>query len=882
MIGAVRVLAARIRGFVGKKALEADFDAELQAHLDLATDAYIARGLGPRAARRQARIDLGSMASARALHRAARGLPVIDALARDVRTGAYALRREPGFALISTFILGVGIGLAATVFAVMRAILLEPLPFDRPDELVWIAHAPDVTNPGLSDVSPGAYLFEAWQAQTTSFESLSAYNAFFAFDSYTMRIGDVSARITGVETARDLLDVLGVRPVLGTGFAAGDDDPDAPPSAILSHHLWRTRFQANADVVGLAVTIDERPVVVRGVLPEAFDFAAVFAPGTRVDFLMPLVMEEARELGNTLGVVGRLHPHVTVERAHRELVTVTERIRAEWARRGITIDGARALPLRQAVSGPTRRVLWMLLAGAGLVIAIVSINLANLQLARSVSRRKELAVRSALGAGTTRMVMQITVESMMLVGAGSMLGLTITFVATRAIARLHDVSLPLLYRVTLDLQTVGFATSIAVLIGVLAGLLPALRIAPGRMRADLEASGRGRATRRLAMRLRNGLVVAQTALACVLLIASGLLARSLLKVLDVDLGFEPVHAYAVTVDGGRLARPPDARHRQLSALASAARAVPGVSAAGITDALPLDRDRSWWIWAPDQTYEAGSYPTAFVSRIGSGYFEAMGIALQAGRTFDARDRADRARVVIVSQAAASRLYPRADAVGRLALVEGEPHTIVGVVADVRHKRIESAGSLEIYLPMAQAGASHVSLVARSDGAPSFATDLRTALRRVDPTLPFDDLRPLSWLVERAVSPRRFLTTLSSAFAGFAWILAALGLYGTLSYTTGQRTREIGIRLALGASPARVRRDVLRDTARLAGSGIVLGILAALVASRALRSMLFGVPPTDRLTYALAVGAAIAIAAVAGAIPAARAARTEPRFVLHHV
>lgn len=876
----LRVLYARVAAFCRRQPLDDDLEAELAAHLELATDANIARGLRPDEARRAARIELGSLDSARELHRESRGLPRLDALLRDLQISLRALRRDRAFTVVSVLILSLAIGAATTVFSVVRAVLLEPLPFDRPEKLVWIAHTPLTGSAGgLSEVSPSATLFEEWEARTSAYTELAAYNAFFAFDSHRLAHDAEPLRLVGVEVSRNLFEVLGLRPLIGRFFDEVESAANGPPAVILGYPLWYSSFRADRDIVGRTITLDGRPVTVAGVMPRSFDFGAIFAPGTRVDLFTPLVMESAKQLGNTLAVVGRLKPQITVASADAELTEVTEKIRQDWSTSRRYHMDARVTPLVHQVSGAPRRALWILLACVGAVLLIACTNLSNLQLARSITRRKELAVRAALGAGRWRLVQQLTVESLVLTGVGAVLGLGLAFAATQFIARLHQVSVPLLYRAQVDTSVLIFATLVTALASIVLGLIPALQLSGKTMSNTLASSSRGSTQTGWQRKTRSALVVVEIALACILLAGAGLLVRSFRQALDVDLGFEPTQALALRVDStapnGDLAGRVDSFTRMVEAV----EAVPGVVAAGVTDSLPLDRNRTWWIWAPGQTYEPGHQPGAFVSRVSGGYLTAMGIPLQAGRDFDSRDNDTGVPVVIVNEAAAELLYPGVDAVGNLAVVEGQPRTIIGIAVNVRRKSIEAAENLEIYLPMAQVGASAVSLIMRTEASSSPEGDIRTALRALDATLPVLDLRPLTGWVERALSVRRFFMTLLGGFAAFALVLAALGIYGVISYSVNQRAGEIAIRMALGASAQRLRLAVLRETLILAGVGILLGTLGALALGRIMRSLLFAIPPTDPVSYLAMLLAASAIALIAGSLPAARAGRVDPLSAL---
>ena len=496
------------------------------------------------------------------------------------------------------------------------------------------------------------------------------------------------------------------------------------------------------------------------------------------------------------------------------------------------------------------------------------------------ARQKELATRAALGAGRSRLLRQMLTESMALSCCGAALGLLLAVAGTRELAHLHAFNLPLLESIRIDGNALLFTLLAAVGLGVLFGLVPALRVSALSPGDGLQDAARGSSSDRRHAWIRDGLVVSELAFACLLLVCAGLLIRSFVRVLHVDLGFEPERAAALRVDPSFRISSLEQQNAYVDELLRHARAVPGISAAGLTDAIPLASDRSWGVAGKGQIYTRGHMPDAFIRVVSDGYFEAAGIRLVAGRELTERDGVSSEPVVLVNQTLARTLWPGQDAIGQMVTQNGG-RRVVGVVADVRHAALEKAGGSEMYIPLRQTrDYSSMELVVRTSLPPgAMAASIRGALRQVDPNLPIGEFRTLQGLVDRAVSPRRFLVLLLGGFAGFALLLASLGIYAVVSYSVSQRVQEIGIRMALGASARDVQRRVLVRTLGLATLGLVLGMAGARVLSGALASLLFGITSSDPATF-VAMGVLLTgVAAIAGYVPARRASRIDPMIAL---
>ena len=879
MLRGLRVAWQRAAAFVRREHHDREFDVELSTHLEMSRAEYERRGLTPEEARRAALLALGGAQRTRELHRDTRGLPRLETVLQDVRYALRNIRRNPAFSLTAILILALGIGANTLVFSVVDAVLLRPLPFEDPDRLVWIANdSPRSAEAGLSGASSLVMVLEEWQRRATSFDALTGYNAFFGYSSAKLSGGGDPERVAGVEVARNFFDVLGTRPALGRTFTTDEVTPTGPDAVILSDGLWRRRFAADPSIIGRQVLFNDTPATVVGVMPPGFDFGAVFAPGIRVDVFVPLVFDVARNWGNTLAIVGRLKPGISAAQANSELRALMPQILRDHPRWG-TEHGARVTLLQDHVSGKIRPALLALAAAVGLVLLIVCANLSNLMLSRGAARQREFAIRAALGAGRGRLVRQMLTETLVLSSVGAALGFVAAGVAARALASIQSLAVPLLRNVTIDLTAGAFTTLVAITAAMLAGLFPALQLARGQVNASLKDVGRGSTSARQG-RVRSALVVVEVALACVLLVSAGLLLRSFDRLLDVDLGFAPQQAVAIKVEANQTMTNRDARREFAAEAVRRVAAIPGVTAVGLTDTLPLDRDRAWGIRVPGRAFPPNEAPVAHVRMVGSGYFAAMGIRLHDGREFSEAEGLSTSDLLIVNETMARTLWPGGEAVGQEVLVGDRRLRIIGVATDVRHSTVEKTASLEMYLPIGRFTIRSADLIVRSElPLDQLAGSLRATLRPLDPSMPLAEVRPLQALVDRAVSPRRFYTTLLSSFAAAALLLACLGIFGVISYGVSRRTAEIGIRLALGATPASVRHTVVRETVVLVGIGMATGFIASLVVTRGLSSLVFGVSTTDAVTFAATAVVLMAVSIMAAYLPARRASRVDPLIAL---
>jgi predicted permease len=794
-------------------------------------------------------------------------------LTQDLRHSFRGMRRDAGFTAFTILIAGLGIGASSTVFSVVNALLLRPLPFRDPGRLVWISNGDDYTTQ--------AEHFSDLRELNRSFSDLAGWSGYYrAGDNEMTGMGEPE-RLTSVPVTGNLFALLGVQPVIGRSFTTEECQGkySAPPALLLSHNFWRRGFASDPTIVGRKLILNNQPVTVVGVLPASFDFASVFAPGTPIDIFIPWPLKDnTKPMGNTMKVIGRLRPGATVRSAQAELTMLGKQLESlHPARNGLD---PRLVPLAQHVSGGVRPALSVLACAVGVVMLIVCANLSNLQLARLGMRQKEMALRAALGAGRTRLLRQMLTESVALSCCGAVLGLVLAVIGTRELAHFHAFSLPLLESVRIDGSALLFTLLAAVGSGVLFGLLPALQVTVLSLREGMQDGGRGSSGGKRHAWVRDGLVVSELAFACILLVGAGLLIRSFLRVLDVDLGFQPERAAALRIDPSFRISSFAQQNSFIDEVLNRARSVPGMVAAGITDVLPLRDDRSWGVSGRGQVYEKGHHPEAFIRVVSDGYFEAAGIPLRSGREFTERDRVSSAPVVLVNETLARTLWPGQNPVGQMIATDGG-RRVVGVVADVRHEALEKAGGSEMYLPIRQtADYAAMQLVVRTALPPdSLAAGIRTALRPIDPNLPVREFVTFQDLVDRAVSPRRFLVLLLAGFAAFALMLASLGIYAVISFSVSQRVQEIGIRMALGASATDLQRRIVLRTLGLAALGLTLGMAGSRVLSSALGSLLFGITTGDPVTFIQVGTLLIAVAAIAGYIPAWKASRIDPMVAL---
>jgi len=810
--------------------------------------------------------------------RDARRLPPMESTLHDLRYTLRTLRRDAGFAIFAMLIIALGIGASSTVFSVLDALLVKPLPFKDPGTLVWIANRTQIDG-DLSGATLQVGRFLDFRQRNRTFADIAGYFAFYGVGDSKLTGDGEPERLSSVPVSQNFFPLLGVQPQLGRQFTADECKWNGPHVVMLSHGLWVRRFGSDPSIVGRTIRLDNADTTVVGVLPASFDFAAIFAPGTHVDLFAPFPLtRETDRWGNTLAVVGRLKHGAAIGPAQAEADVLGAQITRENPHSN-SLDPKLTF-LREHVSGRTRPALMVLVCAVAVMMLIVCANLSNLLLARAAARRKEVAIRMALGAPRKRLIRQLLTESLVLTGAGSLFGFALAILAARAVAHLDAFNIPLLTTVNVNPVVLGFTILAALVTGVVLSVAPTLYaalVAPGFALGQRGSDeGKGHAWARAA------LVVSEIAFACVLLVGAGLLTRSLLRVLEVDPGFRPESAAAWRVDPDPQYKTQAQQNAYFDEILHTVRAIPGVQSAGLTDVLPLGHNRSWGAGAKGQVYKDADYPTAFVRVVSDGYLQAMGMTLKKGRDFTERDTLTGAvPVMMINETLARHLWPGQDPIGKSIVgdcVNGD-RQVVGVVGDVRHVALEQSSGSEMYMPIRQCQDwGSVDLVVRSTlPLPVMSQRVEAALRPLIPALPRASMRPLTRLVDRALSPRRFVVLLLTGFAAFALVLVSLGIYGVVSYSVTRRTPEIG--MALGAQGTRVQRQIVTGTLGLAAIGIVIGALASAIAAHALSSLLFGVTFADPSTFVAATLVMLAVAGLAGYLPARRASRIDPMVAL---
>ena len=879
-MSAMREAWNRVLSFFHTRERDSEMEAELASHVELAVEENMRQGMPEAEARRKALVRFGGVQQARERQREARGLPWLDVLMQDVRYTLRTLRRDRSFTVVAVLILGLGIGANIAVFSVVNTILLRPLPFPDSQRLVRIT-AKDPKG-GESSMTYTTDATQEYQQRNKSFQQVTGYFAFTGPDNFKLEGHGVPLPVTGILVMGNFFQTLEVEPMLGRLFTPQESLTHTRPVVLLSYPFWKRQFHADHGIVGQAIDLNGTPVTVVGVLPKTFDFGSVFSPGTKVDMFAPFIMHDFEDDGNDLALMGRLKPGVTLAAAQAEADLLFPKLDFDLRHPNFRADyTARHVRLKEYVTGKLHRSFIVLWCAVGMILLIVCVNLSNLLLARTAARSKEFAMRTALGAGRGRLIQQLLTESLILSGVGALLGLGIAFAVIEFLSHQGSIALPLLSDLQIDGATLAWTVAIAIVSGAAFGLAPGLKMSSGNLQETLKDSGSGVGEGRKHEGLRSALVVSEVALACVLLVGAGLLLRSFLRILDVDLGFTPSHAAAISVDyddGGNAAK----RSAIWQEIIRRVEAIPGIETAGISDNLPLSRNRSWGIQAKGQTYAPGELQDTFVFIVSPGYLKAIGMRLLEGRDIDWSDGPKSQKVVIINQTVAKKLWPGQDPIGRIAVAGGEEARVIGVIADVRESSVEGDPGWQMYLPASQFGPAGAQLVVRTQLPPDvLASSVMATLRQINPGQPATEFRPIQGLVDHAVSPRRFFVLLVDIFAGLGLLLASLGIYGVISYSVTQRTQEIGIRMALGASRWNVQFSVIWKTLRLVLLGMVLGLVASFAASRLIAALLFGTAASDPQTFGAVTLLLLGVALLAGYLPAWRASRINPMIALRN-
>ncbi len=803
----------------------------------------------------------------------------MESLWQDLRYGVRMLMKQLGFTLIAVVTLALGIGANSAIFSVVNAVLLKPLPYAHPDRLVWVTEF-FPHNRGEMTGSPD---FIEWRRQAGVFEHLAA----FSTDSVNLTGSGEPERLTAVRATANMFPALGVAPLVGRAFTAEEDRPGGALVVVLSHSLWQRRFGADPNIVGKLLTLEGERRQVIGVMPASFQVQR------DADIWMPLAMDETehlkRERWITVSVIGRLKAGVTVEHAQADLNLIARRIQQSNPKlaRGAQVS---VVPLDEKIVGNLRRALWVLLGAVTFVLLIACANVANLLLARSAVRQREMAIRAALGAGRLRLMRQLLVESSLLSLLGGLLGLLIAAGGVKILTAISPDNLARVKESSIDGGVLGFTLLVSVLTGVIAGLIPALQTSHANLNEALK-EGRRNAAGNGARRTLPLLVVAELALTVVLLVGAGLLMKSFVRLWAVEPGYDPGNLLTAIIQLNN-AKYPHGSPRQTTfyrELLPRIEALPGVQSAAISNSLPLTRMAPRTILTIEgrPPVPNSERPWVEISEISKDYFHTMGVRLLAGRWFTEHDDERAPVVVVINETLARRHFPGEDPLGkRIVLNYPNPHTetIVGVVADMKRYGLDADARPEVYRPYLQLSLfpGQMKLAIRTSGDPlDLAAALRGAVLAVDPDQPIYSVMTMEQRLADSVASRRFQILLFGIFAAAALVIASVGIYGVLSYAVSRRSQEIGIRMALGARPLDVLKMILRQGMVVTLAGVLAGLAASFALTRVMKSLLFDVSATDPLTFALVALLLLSVALLACWIPARRAARVDPMISLRH-
>jgi predicted permease len=871
-------LRLRLRALTRREDVEAELTEEMEFHLQMETERWMRRGVRPEEARRRARLAFGGVERFKEQTREARGTRHVEVTMQDFKFALRSLRRNAVFSSVAILTLALGIGGVAAIFSVVKGVLLEPLPFQQPDRLALL-HTRNVEL-GLEDHMVSPQDFGDWREMNTTFSSMAAY---WPTTGTLTDVGDAAVRVTSVFTTENYFDVLGVPPLLGRTFTP-DDGPGSTQVLIIGEGLWRRAFGADPEVVGSTVLLDGSPVEVVGVVAAEHTWPEHGDAWTNMTWPMTIQSRQAR----WMSAVGRLAPDVTIDESHADL----DRVAAELAQlhEGDRGWDASVTSLDDAVVGDTRTALWTLLAATGFILLIACANVANLLLSRAEARAREVAVRAAFGAGRMRIARQLLTESLVLATVGGLVGITLAWLGLKTLLRVAPTSLPRLQEVGLDPTVLTVVAGSTLLTGLLFGLAPVVRILGPTMFGSLREGSRGSSRGARGVRMQNGFVVTQLALAVVLVVGAGLLVKSFNALRSVDAGFESGGLLTFELDVSQGAGPDDQAvldfYRQvLDRLAE----LPGVEEVAATSTLPLGEalDYAQEVDLLDQPVDPNREARPYFRHVSPGYFEAMRTPLLAGRPLEPTDREGEAPAIVINETMARLHFAGQDPIGQrlgrlgnrwgpLGVVLFNEAEIVGVVKDIRYDGIRSDAQPAIFLSYLQGPMRRMSILVRTRGTPGATVDAaRRVVAEVNPAVPLSDVRALDEVVAGALARDRFSTILLGLFGVVALMLAAVGVYGVLAYAVEQRTNELGIRMALGASAGDVRGMVLREGGLLAALGLGGGAIAALGLAGVLGSQLYGVQPRDPWVFGSVLALLAGVALLASLVPALRATRVDP-------
>jgi len=891
-------LTYRLRSLLKRKEAETELDDELRFHFEQQVAKHIAAGLTRDQAVRRARLLFGGMEQVKEECRDARGVRIIENLLQDLRYGVRMLRKKPAFTLVAVLTLALGVGANTAIFSIVNAVLLRQLPYPDPGRLVRIFFAsPGV---GLQDVPFSVPELDDLRTRSGVFEDVSGIGG----GSVNLTGASQPERLEFVVTHPNYFSMLGASPQIGRLFGPQDFALGFAPIAVISDGLWRRSYGADPGVLGRTLHLDNDPYTIVGVLPPGFRNPGPARPHDielwlTAGFSANPVPKPARGTRIIPAAIGRLKPGLTVEQAQARLTAMTTQLRRDFpadypaqARWTIQIQ-----PLRESLVGNVRPMLLVLMSAVILIVFIVSLNIANLLLARASGRQQEMAVRLAMGASRGRMIRQMLTESVLLGLIGGLAGIATAIAALGLILRLVPSNLPRLNEVTIDWRVLAFALLISLLTGLLFGLAPAIHSTRSELSLQIREGARGADYGARTVRMRDALIVAELAFAVVLMIGAGLLLRTLRELLRENPGFNPTHVIAANV---WLPIPNDPKadpylgntpkNRFNRELLRRMRAIPGVELAGVTTALPTitqDNINSNALAIEDRPAESSPDLRAEIIRVSPDYLRVMQAPLVRGRFFTEGDDDGKQQVAIIDETTAHRYWADRDPLGRRLRFGLDPKqpwmTVVGVVKDIKNDGLDIDGVPHIFVSIYQNGARELSVVLRTSLAASLLeARIRSEIQSIDPGLPVFNVSSMNDVLDRSLASRRFSAALVGAFAGLALLLASIGIYGLLAYMVGQRSREIGLRMALGAGRADVLKLFLQKGVMLAGAGIVTGVIVSAATASIMASLLYGVRPHDPAVFLAVPLLLLAVAVLASYLPARRATKVDPMFALREI
>jgi len=881
MAGRLTGFLLRMKSAVKRKQLDRDLQDELAFHLSMREHRNREAGMLPDEARYAARRQFGNLAAIKERNREMWTFVSLESLWQDLRYAARVLAKNPGFSVIAVVTLALGIGASTAIFSVVNTVLLRPLPFPEPDRIVRVWEANPKRGYARNVVNPVNFL--DWHEQNRSFGPMAAV----AGGSAILNLGNAPITVPALAVTPEFFSVFGVAPHLGRTFVDDDGIPGHNSRVVLTYEFWKEHFGSDSAILNHSIQVNDVPTLVVGVLPPGFA-----VPNMKASLWMPFPLTRDSDFarqGRYLRVVARLKPGVTGTQAQQDMERVaawTAEVRPDFN----TGWGAIVTPLLKDVTSDVRRPLFVLFAAVGFVLLIACANVANLMLMRGVRRSREIAVRTALGAARARVVRQLLVESVLLASAATLGGIVIANWAVRALLAMipEGSRFPRMESIRVDSAVFLFALALAFCTTILFGLLPALRLSRVNLQ-DMLKQGTARGGFGGHRGLRQSLVVAEIALALLLSVGAGLLLRSFQRLTSVDLGFSAEHLVSLDIGMSRVKYndgPKQARY--LDRLLNEIRHTPGVRSASTTDWLPLASELvsgSCFAFGAEPPVNTATAPGSQFLIISPGYFDTMGTPFRTGRDFNERDTLKSPSAAIVNQAFVSRFFPNGDALGKqlgVCWTVRNPVQIVGVVADSRQTKLKDAPAPTIYLANTQAPLAGATFVVRAAGDPQqVLRSVQFAIHRVDPDQPITEMRTMDRVFSDSASDARFQMVLLVIFAGLAIVLAMIGVYGVTSYSVGQRTQEIGVRLAMGAATSAIARMVLREALFLAALALVIGLTGALALTRVMETLLYETTPTDPGTLAIASVAVLLVAALATVLPAWRAMRVDPMIALRY-